>query len=289
MTNSNLIRLAHGGLSPVSVTGLVTKYGSVDGAVAAIERSRANVNDVVRAAVSVSASQRIADLSDAGISFVVRGSEGYPPHLDRFDDSPLWLFSLGSGGTLGTASPAIGIVGSRSCTTYGLELAEAYGRMASNVGWTVVSGLARGIDAAAHRGAVEGTSPCVGVLGCGVDVVYPAENRHLYRRVLDTGGAIISEYPPGTTPHAWRFPTRNRIIAAMSDVVLVVEATHKGGALITARVALDYGVPVYAVPGDVDRKTSEGTNALIRDGAFPIFDPDDLRQVLELVTPLVLK
>jgi DNA processing protein len=287
MTDPHVVQLAYGGLSPAAAAALVTTYGSVTKVVEAIVGGRTRVNDAVRTAVAVPAEERLGELRNADISFIERRQDGYPDHLERFDDSPSWLFCRGSIDVLKRATPAIGIVGSRSCTTYGLELAEAYGREASNVGWIVNSGLARGIDAAAHRGAVAGPTPVVGVLGCGVDVVYPAGNRTLYTRVIETGGVIVSEYPPCTQPHAWRFPTRNRIIAGLSDVVLVVEATHKGGALITARIALDYGVPVYAVPGDVDRKTSEGTNSLIRDGAFPIFGPEDLSQVLELVTPLV--
>jgi DNA processing protein len=180
----------------------------------------------------------------------------------------------------GSERPAIALVGSRSATAYGLDLAQRYGYVAAQAGWDVVSGLARGIDAAAHRGAIDGgtvgSGRCVGVLGCGIDVVYPSGNRRLYQQVVERGGVLVSEYPPGIRPDGWRFPTRNRIIAGLGDVVLVVEASQKGGALITARIALDYGVPVYAVPGDVDRDTSTGTNGLIRDGAFPVFGPEDL-------------
>jgi DNA processing protein len=225
-------------------------------------------------------------LRDAGISFISRGSAAYPGRLARFDDAPPWLFVKGSPDEL--PDPTIGIVGSRSCTSYGRALAEAYGLTASEAGWSVVSGLARGIDAAAHTGAIAGPTPCVGVVGSGIDIIYPAENWELYGDLLAAGGRVVSEYPPGTRPDGWRFPTRNRIIAGLSEVILVVEATHTGGALITARVALDYGVPIYAVPGDVDRPTSQGTNALIRDGAFPIFGPDDLAEVLNLVQPLVV-
>jgi len=149
-----------------------------------------------------------------------------------------------------------------------------------------VSGLARGIDGAAQRGSVSVGGHCHAVLGSGVDVVYPRSNRDLYQSILDAGGAVSSEYPPGTSPEAWRFPTRNRIIAGLSDVILVVEAGLKGGALITARIALDYGIPVYAVPGDVDRVASVGTNLLIRDGAFPILGGDDFAEVLNLLEPL---
>ena len=286
MTDLAVLRLAHAGLSPRRTAGLVARFGSARAVVEAMTSGSVTVSPLVLAAVSVSGQDRQRQLQDAGISFVPRGSSAYPVRLGRFDDAPPWLFVLGPPDDL--HQPTIGIVGSRSCTTYGRALAEGYGSTSSDAGWCVVSGLARGIDAAAHRGAVMGPTPCVGVVGSGIDIVYPVENRALYDDLLGAGGRIVSEYPPGTRPDGWRFPTRNRIIAGLSDVVLVVEATHTGGALITARVALDYGVPIYAVPGDVDRPTSEGTNALIRDGAFPIFGPDDLAEVLHLVQPLVV-
>ncbi len=125
------------------------------------------------------------------------------------------------------------------------------------------------------------------VLGCGVDVVYPRRHQGLYDAITERGGAVVSEFPPTTPPHAWRFPTRNRIIAGMADVVLVVEANASGGALITAGLALDMGVPVFATPGDIDRPASIGTNLLIRDGAFPVFGGDDLAEVLGLIVPSV--
>jgi DNA processing protein len=123
----------------------------------------------------------------------------------------------------------------------------------------------------------------VAVLGCGIDVTYPREHRRLGEQILEAGGAIVSEYPPGSRPDAWKFPPRNRIIAGLSAAVVVVEAAKTGGALITAVKAAEYGIPVFAMPGDVDRRTSEGTNRLIRDGAFPVLDPDDLIEELDLV------
>ncbi|MEE8485632.1 MAG: DNA-processing protein DprA [Acidimicrobiia bacterium] len=221
-------------------------------------------------------------MSDSGIALGFAESDGFPRRLGRYEGHPRWLFVRGTD----SARPAIGIVGTRACTAYGLELAEMYGRVAAQAGWSVVSGLARGIDGAAHRGAVSVGGHCHAVLGSGIDVIYPASHRGLYSAILDAGGMISSESPPGTPPEAWRFPTRNRIIAGCSDVLLVVEAGVKGGALITARIALDYGVPVYAVPGDVDRLTSVGTNLLIRDGAFPVLGPEDFGEVLDLLAPL---
>ncbi len=289
MNRRAALRLAFGALSPRRIDTLVARYGSVESVVAAVIGNKTDVSAVARDAIVVPGEDREAELDALGISFVVSDDPRFPSGLVCVDGGPRWLFANGRI----SEGPSIGIVGSRSCTAYGLELAEAYGYTAARLGWNVVSGLARGIDAAAHRGVVHAGSldedhgRCVAVLGCGIDVVYPKENRSLFRKVIDAGGAIVSEFPPGTRPDAWRFPTRNRIIAGLSNVVLVVEASARGGALITARIALDYGVPVYAVPGDVDRRTSVGTNALIRDGAFPVFGPDDLSMVLELLRPIV--
>ena len=206
------------------------------------------------------------------------GSEKYPEGLSDLEKPP----SVYLAGELRSA-PAVAVVGTRKCTRYGVTLAEAFGRTISEAGWTVVSGLARGVDAAAHRGTLDAGGHAVAVLGSGVDVWYPAENRSLYQRLLDHQGALISEYPPDTPPDRWRFPARNRLIAAMSSAVVVVEAGEKGGALITARLAAEIGRPVFVVPGDVDRPASVGCNRLIRDGAYPVFGPDDLIEELSLI------
>ncbi len=205
-------------------------------------------------------------------------SENYPVGLgDLEDPPPVYVF-----GVL-RADPAVAVVGTRRCTRYGVSLAESFGGVLSAVGWTVVSGLARGIDAAAHRGTLDAGGHAVAVLGSGVDIWYPAENRPLYQRIIDHGGALISEYPSGTPPDRWRFPARNRLIAAISSAVVVVEAGEKGGALITARLAAEIGRPVLVVPGDVDRPASAGCNRLIRDGAYPVLGSDDLIEELSLL------
>ena len=156
------------------------------------------------------------------------------------------------------------------------------GRAVAGAGWVVVSGLARGIDGSAHRGCLDGGGPGIAVLGCGIDVWYPPEHQALGED-LAKEGAVVSEYPPGTRPEPWRFPARNRIISGLSAAVVVVEAAEKGGALITARLAAEQGREVFAVPGDVDRKTSVGTNLLIRDGAVPVLGAGDLVEALSLV------
>jgi len=146
-----------------------------------------------------------------------------------------------------------------------------------------VSGLARGVDGAAHRGVVEADGRGVAVLGSGPDVWYPKEHKALGEALVASGGAIATEYPPGTPPNGWRFPPRNRIISGLSRIVVVVEAAVTGGALITARKALAQGRDVFAVPGDVDRPTSEGCNRVIRDGALPVLDPEDLVEAVSVV------
>lgn len=206
------------------------------------------------------------------------GDADYPEGLLDLEESPeVWV--RGETGQ----EPCIAVVGTRRCTRYGVDLADAFGRIIARSGWSTISGLARGIDTAAHRGCLRLNGHAVAVLGSGIDVCYPPENRPIYNAILEAGGAIVSEYPPGTPPDRWRFPARNRLIAAMSQAVVVVEAAVTGGALITARLGAELGRPVFVVPGDVDREMSEGCNRLIRDGGHPVLGPADLVEELSLV------
>lgn len=202
-----------------------------------------------------------------------------PDGLRRLPDPPntLWF----EGGL--PEEPGVAIVGTRSCTSYGRRVAFSLGRTVATAGWPVISGLARGIDAAAHRGTVAAGGRGYAVLGSGIDVIYPAENYELAATLVASEGGILSEYAPGTPPAPFRFPARNRIIAGLSSAVVVVEAGVKGGALITARIALDLGIDVLAVPGDIDRPVSEGCNLLIRDGAHPVLSGTDLLESLEMI------
>lgn len=210
--------------------------------------------------------------------FVDSAGDGYPVGMLDLEDRPA-VYVLGSL----TGAPGVAVVGTRRCTRYGLDLAEAFGEAIGRAGWTAVSGLARGIDAGAHRGTLRVGGHAVAVLGSGIDVCYPKDNQAIYDQILTTGGAIVSEYPQGTPPDRWRFPARNRIIAAMSAAVVVVEAARTGGALITARLAAEIGRPVFAVPGDVDRIASVGCNLLLRDGAHPVLGSDDLIEELSMI------
>jgi len=204
---------------------------------------------------------------------VLRGEPGWPATLEHLAEPPaeLWVRGL----LWPPSEPAVAVVGSRAATLGGLEVARELGRDLAATGVLVVSGLARGIDAAAHRGALEGGGATLAVLGCGVDVCYPPGHERL-RDAVCARGAVLSEDPPGTEPMAWHFPRRNRIIAALSAAVVVVEAGERSGALSTARHAADLGRDVFAVPGSVRSPQSRGTNRLIRDGAAPLLEVDDL-------------
>lgn len=281
--SDELLKLSFGALAPRTIDRLIRIHGSADAVTSAVERGRTDISPHAVRAIAVPADQRRAQLLALGVEWLPRDADGYPERLRRFENAPRWLFVRGRIGS----APAIGIVGTRRCTAYGTELAADYGSTASRAGWTVVSGLAKGIDHAAHQGSVTSGGRAVAVLGSGIDVVYPRRHVDLHDAIVAGGGAICSEFPPGTRPDAWRFPTRNRIIAGLSDVVLVVEAGETGGALITARIALEYGIPIFATPGDIDRAASIGTNHLIRDGAFPVLDGDDLEQILDFVVPMV--
>jgi DNA processing protein len=169
----------------------------------------------------------------------------------------------------------VAVVGARAATLTGVEVARDLARELAATGVLVISGLARGIDAAAHRGALEAGGPTLAVLGCGVDVCYPRGHERLFEAVCGSG-VVVSEDPPGTEPVGWRFPRRNRIIAALAVAVVVIEAGERSGALSTARHAADLGRDVFAVPGSVRSPQSRGTNRLIRDGAIPLLEVEDL-------------
>jgi DNA processing protein len=272
------LQIAFGGLHPDRVRGLLAEFGPGE-TQRRLASGSIRTTARVRQAVAVPAGVRIAELARCGIGVVWRGESGYPEILGVLPDAPDLLFVRGSIPQL----PAVAVVGTRRCTSYGSGIAEAYGRAIAGAGWPVVSGLARGIDGAAHRGTVDTKGRGVAVLGSGIDVMYPREHGRLARDLITCGGAVVSESPPGTPPEAWRFPPRNRIISGLAGAVVVVEATVKGGARITAEAALGHGRQVFAVPGDIGRASSAGCNLLIRDGAFPVHDPDDLLESLELV------
>jgi DNA processing protein len=213
---------------------------------------------------------------------VQRGNPEYPELLQELTDPPDRIFVAGR--TLEPA-PFVAIVGSRRPSRYGVEVATWLARELSSLGVVVVSGMAGGIDAAAHRGALEARGHTVAVLGSGIDVCYPPRNRALYREISDQG-TLATEYEGGTPPLPHHFPTRNRIIAGMSYGAVIVEGRLGGGAMITARLASEFGREVFAVPGPVHSPQSEGPHALIRDGARLVTCPADVLDELALSKPL---
>jgi len=218
-------------------------------------------------------------LKQMNISFTYRGHKDYPRPLTDIPDAPVGLFYLGS--LPGNALPRVAIIGSRRCSEYGLSIARKLGSTLSRRGVVIVSGMARGIDSMAHRGALEAEGYTIAVLGCSVDVCYPPENRAL-RDEIARSGCVISEYPPGVQPRASFFPARNRIISGLCQVLVVVEAGKKSGTLITVDQALEQGRDVMAVPGNITNKYSDGTNRLIKQGAEPLLDPEDVLHMLGL-------
>jgi len=206
-------------------------------------------------------------LTTSGFRFVARSDAGFPSRLRAIHDPPVGLFVRGDAPLSLLDRTCVAVVGARACSTYGTAVAVAFGRELAAAGVVVVSGLARGVDAAAHRGALD-RGATVAVLGCGIDRDYPRAHANLAQQVA-ASGLILSEYPPGVEPAPWRFPARNRIVAGLAAATVVVEARERSGALITADLALEEGREVLAVPGEITSRLSHGTNALLRLGATP--------------------
>jgi len=222
-----------------------------------------------------------ARLAERGLRFLGRSDPSFPPQLRAIHDPPVGLFVRGAAEAELLARPAAAIVGARACSPYGGQVARTLGRELAAAGLVVVSGLARGVDGAGHRGALEADGLTVAVLGCGIDRDYPASHRDLARGIAERG-LIISEYAPGVEPAPWRFPARNRIIAGLAAATIVVEARERSGALITADLALEEGRDVLAVPGEITSSLSKGTNALLRSGATPLTSAADVVELFGL-------
>ena len=220
-------------------------------------------------------------LERSGVHLVIRGDAGYPRLLEQIANPPHLLFVMGRE-NLGDPFP-FSIVGTRRASAYGLRHTRAIARNLAEAGVTVVSGMAAGIDAAAHWGALDAGGRTIAVLGSALDKPYPAENRMLMQRIIESGSSVVSEYPPGTAPTRYSFIQRNRIVSGMSLGVLVSEAPMKSGAASTARLALDQGREVFAIPGDIDRPGSQLPNLLISEGAHMVTGAEDIlsRVVIE--------
>jgi len=221
-------------------------------------------------------------LAKAGAVFITSRDEGYPKMLKEIHDPPIGLYR--KGGYLFT-QPCIAVVGSRRTTLYGQSVAKKLGAELARLGFCVVSGLARGIDTAAHEGAFSVGGKTAAVLGCGIDIVYPPENLDLYRRIAETG-AVLSEFPFGRKADKQSFPMRNRVVSGICEGVVVVESDVQGGAMITARFAGEQGRLIFAVPGRIDQSTSQGCHQLIRDGATLLTSVDDILNELNYLDGL---
>jgi len=221
-------------------------------------------------------------LARAGATFITARDEGYPKLLKEIHDPPIGLYR--KGGYL-FEHPCIAIVGSRRTTLYGQSVAKKLAGELARLGFCIVSGLARGIDTAAHEGALSVGGKTAAILGCGIDIVYPPENLDLYRRIAEVG-AVLSEFPFGRRADRQSFPMRNRVVSGICEAVVVVETDVNGGAMITARFAGEQGRQLYAVPGRIDQATSHGCHQLIRDGATLLTSVDDILQDLNYLDGL---
>lgn len=261
------------GVGAVRLRELVDRFGSPRAALAAdpgdfAEMAGSRAEEKRRRGVPSRGALKLTERGvGEGIALLAYGTAGYPSALNDLNAPPSLIYAMGRTELL--RDPGVAVVGSRRATAYGRRIARQLGASLAGRGRCVVSGMAMGIDAAAHRGALPG--PTAAVLGSGVDVVSPPRNAALYREILERG-VVVSEYAPGVKPEPHHFPVRNRIIAALASDVVIVEASRRSGALITAGLALDLGREVHAVPGPIDRPNSEGTNRLIADGAGVIVD-----------------
>ena len=265
---ATLCRLARCFSSPGSIAGACQNLPAIT------PRLRAILTDPAALARSRDrAASETARLKQLGFGLICHQDPEYPDPLRVIDDFPVLLFFRGNIDIL--ARPMVALVGSRKASSYGLESGRRLAAELAGNGIAVVSGVAAGIDGAVHRGALSEGGLTIGVLGCGLDVIYPRNHGKLYAQIAGQG-LLLSEYPCGTRPDGFRFPARNRIISGLSLAVVVVEATLKSGSLITARLALDQGREVFAVPGRIDSPTSAGTHHLLRQGALLVESGEDI-------------
>ena len=214
---------------------------------------------------------------DLDIRTITKDSPEFPEHLKSIPDAPALLYYAGDISLV--QHPLIAIVGTRRCSPYGRWAAQSIAEKVARSGVSVVSGMAYGIDTAAHKGCIKGGMPTVAVLGTGIDICFPSSNQDLYEKIA-AEGLLVSEFPPGMPGLRENFPQRNRIISGLSRSVIVVEGAPRSGSMITARLALEQGRDVFAVPGNIDQPNSLGVNKLIADGAYPILDLDSVCEVL---------
>lgn len=273
-------------IGPVAAKKLVAAFGGPENVFSAPAEALLSVEGIGRERADRirnfdlwKTAERIAERAEGnGIRIVCLDDPAYPQGLKELDGPPIVLYM--SGIYIPEDRFAVAVVGSRRNTPYGEAVTRKISGELADAGFTIVSGLARGIDSIAHKSAVESGGRTVAVLGSGPDVIYPIENRGLASRIISGAGCIMSEFPPGSEPARENFPRRNRLISGLSLGVLVVEATEDSGSLITARYALEQNREVFAVPGNIDSDCSMGTNLLIRQGASMALETDDVIRAL---------
>ena len=261
------------GVGPRAATKLLERFGSANAIFharrAELESLRIRpetIESLIKREFFDSAETELRRVKEIGGDVLILDDGSYPTLLREIDDPPPVLYVKGDWQAC-FDQPGIGVIGSRMCSTYGVNASEMLSRDLASRGLTIVSGLARGIDTAAHRGAILGQGRTIAVMGTGIDAVYPKENNGLVRDILASGGCLVSQFPLGTPPLKDNFPYRNRIISGLSLGVLIVEASERSGSLITARLAMEQNRDVMAVPGNITSGNSFGTNYLIKSGA----------------------
>ena len=240
--------------------------------------SKKNILDIFNSKKPLEIKEKLKSMEDRGYKFVLRDDKNYPNKLTNIYDPPHILYYRGR--LPDENVPSIAIIGARECTKYGMYYAYKFSSELATLGFQVISGLARGVDVVAHKGALDSEGATYGILGCGVDICYPNENIDTFMNTLEHGG-IISEYPLHTSPKPGNFPKRNRIISALCDGLLVIEARKKSGTLITVDLALEHGKEIYALPGGINSSLSEGCNNLIKNGAKIVTSIDDILEDFE--------
>jgi DNA processing protein len=279
------------GIGPIRVRALLDRFNEPQAILSASKGDLMQVEgvgeEVARSVMSwreqVDLDTELQRIEKAGVRVISRDDAEYPKNLREVYDPPVVLYVRG---TLSERDGlAIAVVGSRRTTLYGQDMARKLAFQLARVGVTVVSGLARGIDTAAHNGALQAKGRTVAVIGCGIDIMYPAENQKLADEIVEKDGAVVTEFPFGVKPDKQNFPMRNRIISGWSIGTVVVEANLKSGALITANQAAEQGRQVFAVPGRADSILSKGTNKLIKDGAKLTEDVEDILGEFEYLLP----
>lgn len=274
-----LVLTALRGITPRQLLEVADREGSASACLAAVKAGRAGSTADREIARELDPAAIEAAVAACGARFAPHGSEAYPPQLENLKDPPAGLFIRGR--PLPRRDSIVAVVGARNCSDLGRDLALTIGRDLAATGMCTVSGAARGIDAAAHEGSLEAGGGTVAVLGCGIDVGYPRGSRALIARIAEVG-TLVSEYPPGVPPEPFRFPARNRIVAALGTALVVVEGAQGSGSMISAEHALDLGRDVFAVPGAITNPLAYVPHALIREGATLIRGVDDLMRDLKL-------